>query len=337
MHRVILLSVLFIAILSGCAALHTFPSVARAGDTVVLAVGSVDGLKKDNISIIYFADSDPATQFDLSSNVRSVIRLYPDQTSPVALGTNDPLSSAGGVPALAGHGPWLNTVVLDLPTNLPAGPGHFIITFGAGVTKPNVLATAEDVYIAMEILTAADGSAETGAPHVFDYAPYQGATVTGNVSGLSQARQVVVRPMQSGSYGGATVGAAEFILDVPIVDDADLDVTNLITDDAIQVVLDKQQSYVENQVSLIWKRSGSTITVYVTSPSPDGISLQKVFIRFSIIAKDNVTDAVAGAHVSDSAYLTSVRYFDINGNLMSGPGGTLVHEAVIQGEGTVPY
>ena len=46
--------------LQGCLAVQSFPTAARAGDTVTLAIGSLEGANKNNLSVLN-------TRFDYNS------------------------------------------------------------------------------------------------------------------------------------------------------------------------------------------------------------------------------------------------------------------------------
>ena len=42
--------------ISGCVAMQPFPNIARSGDTVLVAVGSPDGMTKLNTTALYVPD-----------------------------------------------------------------------------------------------------------------------------------------------------------------------------------------------------------------------------------------------------------------------------------------
>ena len=45
-----------VILLAGCVATQPFPYAVRAGDTITLAIGSYDGVNKNNLSITYYPD-----------------------------------------------------------------------------------------------------------------------------------------------------------------------------------------------------------------------------------------------------------------------------------------
>ena len=63
-------------LMQGCVAVQTFPTAARAGDTLTLAVGSPDGMTKTNTSVQFVSGS-----YTTALPIRAIIRLKPDNTS----------------------------------------------------------------------------------------------------------------------------------------------------------------------------------------------------------------------------------------------------------------
>ncbi len=122
------LLILILFILQGCVAIQSFPTVARGGDTITLAVGSPDGMNKTNTSAQFVSEVDGSA---IALAIRSIIRLRPDQTSNLAL--FDSIVNAQDY--YTGHSQWLSVIVLDLPEGLTIGQGRIDInstaTYGA--------------------------------------------------------------------------------------------------------------------------------------------------------------------------------------------------------------
>jgi len=85
-------------LLQGCVALQSFPMVARSGDTITLAVGSVEGMTKANTSLIYKPSTGAPITF-LPSSLRAIVPIYPDKRTNAWIA-----SSATLVDELSGHG-----------------------------------------------------------------------------------------------------------------------------------------------------------------------------------------------------------------------------------------
>jgi hypothetical protein len=97
-------------VLQGCVALQPFPTVARAGDTVTLAVGLAEGMVKATTSVFFTPDGGSEVAIP-NENVSAIIRLYPDKRTNAWAA-----SSAIAIDTLTGHGRWLSVMVVDLPS-----------------------------------------------------------------------------------------------------------------------------------------------------------------------------------------------------------------------------
>lgn len=289
-----------LALLNGCAAIQPFPNTVRAGDTITLAIGSLDGATKNNTTITYYADSDPSTPIDLTPNIRSVFKLYPDKTSLMVQ-----LGDTNAIPGWSGHGAWQTVVALDIPLEsfagipFPEGTGIISVSMGAEVVYPNNSVHVDNVQINMEILPG------EGSPHVFEYfgnifLPSE----TGNLAQLQSVPQVLVRPsVVSGTYPGQgnNYGAIEYILDVPVVNAFG----GSVDDNALSVILDEQMGYIDAQLQVSWVKNGDEVKVMMISPKG---KINSKLVRFSLIMKPFYQYTYP-----DTPTLTSARYFDIDG------------------------
>jgi len=310
-----------VAGLSNCVAIQSFPGAARAGDTITISVGSVDGLNKNNITVEFYPDSDPLNPVDITSNIRSTLKIYPDKTSKAYLDESAGfgLETMTFLSQLSLHGPWQNIVVLDLPTSLPVGTGVIRVQFDPEVVPPLTTANANDVDITMEILPA------LGTSHSFEYRKLaaNNATNLGDLTMLEPNRQVLVRYPAGTAGPPEFVSAAEYTITVSVVDQISTDVTNLLNDNDFAVVLDDQPSYIRNQLSLLWSRQDGQFKVLVLSPKGTQDVNQ---IRFSVLFSDLLLSENNGWMLSDNATLDSIKYFDTDGQEVTRP----LPELVIQ-------
>ena len=312
--RLIVFSLL-IALLSACVATQTFPGVVRAGDTVTLAVGSLDGLDRDNVTVTYYPDSDPSNPVDLTQNVRSVIRIFPDKTSAAYWDTasGNGLETMNFLSTLSGHGPWQSVVAVDLPVTLPTGTGVFRVTPGAGVKFPLTLAKVQNVDIAIEVLASVNGDVAIGENHVFEYRKLNtnDNTNIGNLARLEGLRQAVVSTVPDTSTTSVEIAAAEYSVSLVVLDASQNDVTDQLFDFNIAIVLDDQLSYLKNQTSLIWSRNGGDLKVIVTSAT--GRQGYRA-IRYSIL----LVNAAGGWSIAETPSINSATYYDTNGDQLIG-------------------
>jgi hypothetical protein len=126
---------------------------------------------------------------------------------------------------------------------------------------------------------------------------------------------VVVRTIPNASTTAIPVAAAEYDLLVPVLDQSVSDVSDLVPDNDIAVVLDDQVNYDRNQTALNWSRSGAAMKIVVTSLSGNQDANA---LRFAILLA-NYVDAETNGWSLGNASLSSVKYFDINGYEIAGP------------------
>ena len=132
----ILLVFTILVLQSGCTSLQTFPVAARAGDTVSVALGSYDNMTTSNITVEFLPDGVlPGGGTQLTP--RSVFRLFADNASRAV---QNPMSLLGNVIKTSGHAPWLNVLVVDLPSTLNTGitpvSGQLLVTRAIGPGTP---------------------------------------------------------------------------------------------------------------------------------------------------------------------------------------------------------
>lgn len=275
-----ILSMLF---LQGCVATQSFPTVARGGDTITLAVGSPDGMNKSSTSAQLVSDVDGST-VDLP--IRSIIRLRPDQTSNLALFD----SFVNAEDYFTGHSQWLSVIVIDLPEGLTVGAGEIHINSSASYgTFPVGI---NDVPVSIEII---EGS---GMRNEFTYNNNFGGVGPGDLSNLEPLPQVVMRPPHLTQM--ISFAAAEIKLNIPV---------GSVHDRAIRVVADDfYTKNSEDQVQMNWSRNGDDFTVNFLSPSA---TMEPKQLRFSVVLRPGnefIADTEPG--------IVSVKLYDINGELI---------------------
>lgn len=277
---------------SGCVTVQSFPMSARAGDTVILAVGSPDGMTTGNTTATFTPDGGTAVPV----TIRSVFKLYPDKTSAAWLN-----SSAVLVERDTGHGPWTTMIAIDLPTGLSSGPGSIQITTTAAYPPPPAR-NINDADIALEILPG------TGVPSPFSYEVVANLPVTGDLSQLEPQRRIVIRPSYTGE-SATRYGAIEIRIDMgPILDGWAAPDLNIIADEKVRLYSPDQR------VHYIWSMQGSEIVVSFISPT-GGLEYSQA--HFSVIS-DTIMSLVDSANIDVSTLTPVVTYYDINGNAVAG-------------------
>jgi len=305
--RVYLLRILIIAvvmILQACVGVQTFPVAARAGDTIALPVGTQDNLNQSNVTLHYYPEGS-TTPIDLTSNVRSTFKIYPDKTSRVWV------EDVNRLLLYTGHSPWQNVLAVDLPVDLPTGSGYFDVILGGDVIEanPNFIKSVTAVQIAMDVLPASANP----VPNDFGFfTDAFAAPESGDLSRLMPLRRLVLRPgVSPGEYGNDQVAAAQYVIklspNAALVDA--LDSGNA----KISIIRDEIPDDSANQVQLSWSRVADVVTVNVISPVGG--------IRANLLRFDMLFLFITGLNYLDifslSPQLQSVTYFDITGNVVT--------------------
>lgn len=306
-----LILILWLGALSGCIAIQPFGNYARPGDTITLAVGSLDGMTKANTKVFFVPDSSPSTSIDVSSGIRAIFKLYADKGSRVYSPNNNNAAINFGY---LYHENWQTVIALDLPTSLPVGPGAMKVQTTVpqpGGAYPDV----NTVPIRMEIL------AGTGAPNPLQYETVYGGTLSGSYSDLQTARQALVTPPTSDPQSRWTTpyGAVQLQFNLPL---ADVN-TGTLTENNVRVVTQDITTYTRSKQQMTWSLSGNTLTVLFISANG---KMQYYEPRFSIMADS--------ADFTGTPTILSVSYFDVNGNVAAGPAPADYSVSVI---GLPPY
>ncbi len=285
-------------ILSGCSAYNPMPIAARAGDTITLGVGSPSGMTAANTSVVFYPDAPEAEDVDLTSNIRSVFKIYPDPTSHTV--SNNTGFYWTQLHHGVGHQPWMNVIAIDLPsTGLPEGTGVIRVTTDAIYPPPgNGPIDINDVSIDFEVLP---GQGQNH-PLKYDY------NFTANLKTLEPSHQIKIEPNYTIGLEGADYGAIELELQF---ETGELPAEfHLISEDVTQKT--------GSMRNVIWSVEDDTLLVMYISPVG---TLQYYEPRFSIIPlpAQPLSDDVPNTMPSTVPELTSVRYYNVDGDIISGP------------------
>jgi hypothetical protein len=289
---------MFAVVLSGCTALNTFPQAARVGETVALPVGSADGMTRANTTASFESDTQPGVFYDLTPSIRSIFRLYADKSSSLyAVG-----STTGSIVNTSGHEPWITIIAVDLPTETPTGPlptGPGKVHISTSATYPMIGSHINDLPIGLEILPGTGGVASD-----FAYEFGVGASQAGDLALLEALPHAQIIPDFEQSGDWPTYGAIEMRLNVQ---------TSAGT--PVRVVADDLRVTTRSGLSIMSTRRDINQDMDVILMSPLG-KLRYYEQRFSVVLVDreDVDD-----FFSVTPVITSVNYYDIDGNQVAGP------------------
>lgn len=284
--------------LFGCIAYSPIPTAGRAGDTIMLAVGSADGMTTANTTVNYQPDAG-GTPIDLTANVASILKLYPDPASPLVAGGQTQSVFSG-----SGHVPWLTVMVVDLPSAMPVGTGK--ININTTAAYPTNSASVNIIPITFEILPG------TGSPHNRWYnIGYSGpAWIGGDVKAAQPAHSVMVRSKYPSSATWPD-GYGAIQLKLRFVDGAP-------PSKGFHFVADDNTPYTESRRNVSYSVSGDQLLVMYTSAYG---WLSYFEPRFSIIPIPvrAISSPPPGTMPTAPPILLSVEYYDVDGNPVSGP------------------
>ncbi|RDH86147.1 MAG: hypothetical protein DIZ80_01375 [endosymbiont of Galathealinum brachiosum] len=270
--------------LQGCTNLQTFPGVARAGDTITLAVGSADGMTKSaaNTTAVYV----PNVGTEQPLTIRSVFNLYPDKRSRLYLTNSETLPVIDS----SDHEAWQTVVVLDLPEDLPVGMGS--IQFNSIAKFPTITSHINDVPISLEIVSG------LGAPTIFTHEFGIGSSRNGDLALLEPLPHAQVTPPSDNTY----YGAIELRLTLPTTAAVPLSEEN------VRVVVDDMTPSTVSNRNVVWGVDNNELVIMLMSPNG---FLQTIESRFSIVLAPKIS-------FTSQPVITSLNFFDVNGDPVSG-------------------
>lgn len=298
-----ILSVLLIAfVIQGCVATQSFPTIARAGDTITISVGSPDDMTTANTTVSFTSDVDASVT---AVPIRNIMRLYPDPTSEVAIFN----ISSSALEAQANHEQWLTVMVLDLPPGLTTGTGYLTVTTAATYGPNDFLLSPTGKQIGLEIID----NGQPGSPTDFSYF-IGGTPTTGTLLELEPLPQAIFRSPISVSQEGMTqIAAAEIVVNVPMQETG---TANPVSDTDMRVIVGSPLSNIETtgitNFQSSWSRTGDDIKVNIISPGRD---IGVWALRFSVVTRRSNE-----FHVPPT--ITSVTLYDNQGNVIA-PGGAV--------------
>jgi len=275
---------------SGCAGLQPLPHAARSGDTIALAVGSPEGMTRENTTIRFVSDAAPGTLVDLTDNITAIFKVAPDKLSRVAMD-----SGARSIPANSGHEPYLGVVSLDLPNGLPLGTGS--LTINTTAENPVGSGVGDELTVALDILPG------SGEPNPLAY--MHNEMLVGGLSDLESIGHCELRPEFDPASPGSFPLFGSVDINVRIVIRSDTG--DAVDDNAFAVVFQDMGGDTGSQLQAFWNRDGDILNVHFVSPG----GMQLFEPRFAIVPKP-------GTVIQDVNY-PAATYHDLDGLPVSGP------------------
>jgi hypothetical protein len=191
-------------------------------------------------------------------------------------------------------------MVVDLPPSLPIGTGKVHITTTA--TYPTIGSHINNLPISLEILPG------TGASSDLSYEFGLGSYMPGDLTQMEAVPHAQVMPVFPQSTAWPNYGAIELKLSVPTSAGTALDPPQL------RVLVDDMSVSTSSSLNTTYRHdSNQNLTVLLMSPTG---KLRYYESRLMISLHHNPDPVI---NFVGTPVITSVRYFDINGNLVAGP------------------
>lgn len=280
---------LLLAGLPACTGVNTFPTIARAGDTVSVMVG---GSEKARMGTMDVALRDAASQtWDLKALglVRSVFNL---RTDGRAYGAHYSPYADSYISWSYGHEPVQTVLVTDLPAS--AAPGPATLTVTPHVTD-NSSGAAEPFTIDLEIV------AGTGESDQFWRRSGSGSA-TVDFARLEPAPHAKI----SFGSGSQAIGAASLTVDFDETVLNPNDINVYCPESAVRGNFVNPGAFGKTQRMVYWRQDGQKL--YVDVVAPQGIEAR--YLQLFVVHPRGLSGAVDFS-------LSSTAVYDISGNAIS--------------------
>jgi len=274
-------------LMQACTSVRTFPSVARAGDTISLMIGSSTQANKNTISATLTDSAGVSWNLSDLGLIRSVFNLRPDGR---AKGMHYSNYLDVYTPWYFGHEPVQTVLVTDLPSSGVA-LGTAYLTISLNVTD-NSSGVSDPFTVALDIVAG------------------QGSTENFPTKRLSATQFIDFTKLEPAPYlkvdfnsGTTVIGAASLIIDFDetVVNPDDLNIYS--PESTVRGSVGTPGAFGKTQRMINWHQDGQKL--YVDIIAPQGIGPR--FLRFFVMHPDTVTG-------NPNFTLQQADIYDVNGN-----------------------
>lgn len=283
--QIILFSIITcILFVQGCASVNTFPTIARAGDTVSLMVGGSENARKDTVSITLTDASNNTWDLQALGLIRSVFSVRPDGRSE---GLHYSTYLELVTPWAFGHEPVQTVLVVDIPEGV--APGVATVNISTNTTD-NSSGIGEPFGINIEVIPGTGSSDNFLFKHV----------ITGNTP--TDFSRVEPLPHAKISFGsGDVVAAVSLVVDFDEAilnpDDLTLYVPQATVRDAISNSFDKTQRMV------YWRQDGQQLFIDIVAPQ----GIDSAFLNIYVLHPRGLSNVPGFS-------LLNAKVYDVNGD-----------------------
>ena len=284
--KTIFITISIVLWLQGCASVNTFPTLARAGNTVTMLIGGSDEARKETTSVVLTDVNSGVWDLSALGLVRSVFNVQMDAK---ATGQNYSSYIESFTPWAYGHELLQTVLITDLPANLPVGAA--VIEVNTNTGDNSALLFPGPSLINIEIV------AGVGQSDQFSRRSSLGATVDADFSKLEPAPYAKV---DFGAYDdfSTPIGAVSLVVDFDeaVIDPADINV--YVPSSTIRGTPSITGQHGDNQHMVHWRQDG--LQVFIDIIAPGGIN--QGYLDVYVIHPPGVVGAPNFSLTSTSAY-----------------------------------
>lgn len=271
-----------------CTSVNTFPTIARAGDTVSVMVGGSEQARKATMNVTLTDASSQTWNLKTLGLVRSVFNL---RTDGRAYGAHYSPYLDSYISWYYGHEPVQTVLVADLPAG--AAPGPATLTISSGVTD-NSSGVADPFTVNLEIIAGAGQSDQ--------FLRYSGA-------GAAQVAFSKLEPAPHAKIGfgsGTTIGAVSLTIgfNSAVLNGNDINV--YVPESTVRGSIVSPGAFGATQRMVYWRQDG--LKLYVDVVAPQGIETR--YLKLYIVHPKNLSG-------SPSFNIISTATYDVSGNAIS--------------------
>lgn len=271
-------------VLSGCVSLNTFPTIARAGDTVSVMIGGSEKAIKSDVSAIFTDASGQVWDLQTLGLVRSVFNL---RTDGRAYGLHYSSYLEKSWSWTYGHEPLQTVLVTDLPTGVAPGMGSLLISFIN--ISDNSGGAGNPVKINLEIIPG------VGMLSQFTYRHAIYGNVPADFTKLEPAPHAKVK-----FPGSTSIGAASLVIGFnnTVLNPKDLNI--YVPESTVSGSYSNPDDFGKTQRMVYWRQDGAKL--YVDIIAPQGINPR--YLQFFVVHPRGLLGSPALSILSAQVYGT---------------------------------
>lgn len=248
--QIVLFCMAGLLITQGCTSVATFPTVARAGDTVSVMVGGTEKARKETIEVTLTDVNGLDWDLQALGLVRSVFNLRADGRADV---NHYSTSLESYMSWHKGHEPVQTVLVINLPVDVPAGNAYLTVNPLVDDDSSGILAP---YIINIEVIPGTGSNDDLLRQDVF------GGELAVDFSRLEPAPHAKI---SFGVNAVVTIGAASLVVDFDETVVAPGDI-NVYLPESVSGSYYSTGSFGETQRMVYWHQDGQQLFIDVVAP-----------------------------------------------------------------------